>query len=160
MTLGSNGVAAIAGSFLALVVRGVLAPVNWHLVFLVSVPIAVVDTVWAYPKLNDTEPRQVAKPDRTGYLTFAVGPVAVMVAIAYGLRPYGGHSMGGPARGCSARWSAGSRRSACPAVRHRGVAGGGGDGPVRPAPQPAAVDVPVGVTVDRAEPVPLLGSGS
>ena len=94
MALGINGVAAIAGSFLGLVVGGVLAPVNWHLVFLVSVPIAVVGTVWAYLKLHDTAPRQVAKLDWGGNITFAVGLVAVMVAITYGLQPYGGHSMG------------------------------------------------------------------
>jgi MFS family permease len=94
LALGINGVAAIAGSFLGLVVGGVLAPVNWHLVFLVSVPFGLVGTVWAYLRLHDTSPRRHAKPDWPGNITFAVGLVAVLVAITYGLQPYGGHAMG------------------------------------------------------------------
>jgi MFS family permease len=94
LALGINGVAAIAGSFLGLVVGGVLAPINWHWVFLVSVPFGVIGTFWAYIKLHDTSERHRAKMDWWGNLTFAVGLIAVMVAITYGLQPYGGHSMG------------------------------------------------------------------
>jgi MFS family permease len=36
LALGINGVAAIAGSFLGLILGGLLAPVSWRLVFLVS----------------------------------------------------------------------------------------------------------------------------
>jgi MFS family permease len=92
--LGINGVAAIAGSFIGLVIGGVLAPVNWHLVFLVSVPIGVLGTVWAYLKLHDTGERKHAKMDWWGNITFAVGLVAVLVGITYGIQPYGSHSMG------------------------------------------------------------------
>jgi len=63
-------------------------------VFLVSVPFGVIGTVWAYLKLHDTSERQKAHMDWGGNITFAVGLVAVMVAITYGLQPYGGHSMG------------------------------------------------------------------
>ncbi len=94
LALGINGVAAIAGSFLGLVVGGVLAPINWHWVFLVSVPFGVIGTIWAYLKLHDTSPRHHARMDWAGNVTFAIGLVAVMVAITYGLQPYGGHSMG------------------------------------------------------------------
>ena len=94
LALGINGVAAIAGSFLGLVVGGVLAPINWHWVFLVSVPFGVIGTIWAYLKLHDTSERHHARMDWAGNATFAVGLIAVMVAITYGLQPYGGHSMG------------------------------------------------------------------
>jgi len=94
LALGINGVAAIAGSFLGLVVGGVLAPINWHWVFLVSVPFGVIGTIWAYLKLHDTAERHHAKMDWAGNVTFALGLIAVMVAITYGLQPYGGHSMG------------------------------------------------------------------
>ena len=94
LALGINGVAAVAGSFLGLVVGGVLAPVNWHWVFLVSVPFGVIGTIWAYLRLHDTSARQKAHLDWGGNITFAVGLVAVMVAITYGLQPYGGHPMG------------------------------------------------------------------
>jgi MFS family permease len=94
LALGINGVAAVAGSFIGLVVGGVLAPVNWHWIFLVSVPFGVIGTIWAYIKLHDTSTRHKSRMDWGGNVTFAVGLVAVMVAITYGLQPYGGHSMG------------------------------------------------------------------
>src|SRR5882724_3592866 len=48
LALGVNSIAAIAGSFLGLVLGGVLAPVSWRLVFLVSVPVGLFATVWSY----------------------------------------------------------------------------------------------------------------
>jgi MFS family permease len=92
--LGINGVAAIAGSFLGLVIGGLLGPLNWHLVFLVSVPFGVFGTVWAYRKLRDTGERRPARMDWWGNVSFAVGLVAVLVGITYGIQPYGGHVMG------------------------------------------------------------------
>ncbi|GAY07765.1 permease, multidrug efflux [Pseudonocardia sp. N23] len=94
MALGISGVAAIAGSFLGLVIGGLLGPVNWHLVFLVSVPFGVFGTIWAYLKLRDTGTRTRAKMDWWGNATFAVGLIAVLVGITYGIQPYGGHTMG------------------------------------------------------------------
>jgi MFS family permease len=94
LALGINGVAAIAGSFLGLVIGGLLGPVNWHLVFLVSVPFGVFGTIWAYLKLHDTSERQDAKMDWWGNLTFAIGLIAVLVGITYGIQPYGGYVMG------------------------------------------------------------------
>jgi MFS family permease len=94
MALGINGVAAIAGSFIGLVLGGVLAPVNWHLVFLLSVPFGVIGTVWAYLKLHDTGQHERTRMDWAGNVTFAAGLIAIMVAITYGIQPYGTHSMG------------------------------------------------------------------
>ncbi|MDQ1702602.1 MAG: hypothetical protein QOF57_1854, partial [Frankiaceae bacterium] len=92
--LGINGVAAIGGSFLGLLIGGVLAPINWRLVFLVSVPIGIFGTVWAYLKLEDNGVRQKASIDWVGNITFAVGLVGILTGIVYGLQPYGGHTMG------------------------------------------------------------------
>ena len=94
LALGVNSIAAIAGSFLGLVVGGVLAPISWRLVFLVSVPIGVIATVWAYHSLRELGERRPARIDWWGNLTFAVGLVAVMIGITYGIQPYGGHTMG------------------------------------------------------------------
>jgi EmrB/QacA subfamily drug resistance transporter len=94
LAMGINGVAAIAGSFLGLVIGGVLAPVNWHWIFLVSVPFGVLGTIWAYLKLHDTGIRQKAKMDWWGNITFAVGLIAVLVGITYGIQPYGTDTMG------------------------------------------------------------------
>ena len=89
MALGINGVAAIAGSFLGLVIGGVLAPVDWNLVFIVSVPFGLFGTVWAYLKLRDTGERRHAEMDWWGNITFAVGLIAVLVGITYGIQPHG-----------------------------------------------------------------------
>jgi MFS family permease len=99
LALGINGVAAIAGSFIGLVVGGVLAPVEWRLVFVVSVPIGLFGTVWAYRKLVDLSPRRAARIDWWGNITFALGLIAVMVGMTYGIQPYAGHTMGWTAPG-------------------------------------------------------------
>ncbi|TWP36882.1 MFS transporter [Leekyejoonella antrihumi] len=92
--LGLNQVAGIGGSFIGLVVGGLLAPVEWHLVFLVSVPIGAFGTVWAYLKLHDTGIRRHAEMDWWGNISFAVGLISVLVGITYGIQPYAGHTMG------------------------------------------------------------------
>ncbi|MGW7023741.1 MFS transporter [Streptomyces decoyicus] len=94
LALGLNQVAGITGSFVGLVLGGLLGPVNWRLVFLVSVPFGVFGTVWAYLKLRDTGIRTPARPDWWGNLTFAAGLIALLAGITYGIQPYGGHTMG------------------------------------------------------------------
>lgn len=94
LALGLNQVTAIAGTFVGLVLGGVLAPVQWRLVFLVSVPIGVFGTVWAYLKLHDTGITQRARLDWWGNAAFAIGLIAVLVGITYGIQPYRGHTMG------------------------------------------------------------------
>ncbi|MGA9774793.1 MAG: MFS transporter [Candidatus Dormiibacterota bacterium] len=94
LALGTNMVAAIAGSFIGLVLGGVLGPIEWHLVFLVSVPFGIFGTIWAYLKLKDTGLRVRSTIDWWGNLTFAVGLISVLVGITYGILPYDGQAMG------------------------------------------------------------------
>jgi MFS family permease len=94
LAMGVNSIAAIAGSFLGLVLGGVLAPVSWRLIFLVSVPIGVVATFWSYHSLRELGIRRAARIDWWGNVTFALGLVGVMIGITYGIQPYGGHDMG------------------------------------------------------------------
>ena len=94
MALGLNQVSAIAGSFIGLVLGGVLGPVSWRLVFLVSVPFGIFGTVWSYLKLKELGVRTRAKLDLGGNLTFAAGLIAVLAGITYGIQPYGSHVMG------------------------------------------------------------------
>ncbi|HLG68572.1 MAG TPA: MFS transporter [Acidimicrobiales bacterium] len=94
LALGINTVAAIAGSFIGLILGGLLGPVSWRLVFLISVPVGLFGTVWAYLKLRDTGVRLPSRIDWWGNVTFAVGLVAVLVGITYGVLPYGHHLMG------------------------------------------------------------------
>jgi MFS family permease len=92
--LGLNSIAAIAGSFIGLILGGVLGPVNWHLIFLVSVPVGLFGTVWAYFMLHDIGVRKQARMDWWGNVLFGGGLIALLVGITYGLLPYGGHPMG------------------------------------------------------------------
>jgi MFS family permease len=92
--MGINGIAAIGGSFLGLILGGVLAPIEWRLVFLVSVPFGLFGTVWAYIKLRDNGVRIPAKIDWLGNALFAIGLVSVLTGIVYSLLPYGGHPTG------------------------------------------------------------------
>src|ERR1700689_291150 len=92
--LGINGIAAVGGSFLGLILGGVLAPIEWRLVFLVSVPFGLFGTVWAYLKLKDNGIRIPAKIDWLGNALFAVGLISVLTGIVYSLLPYGGHPTG------------------------------------------------------------------
>src|ERR1700726_2220685 len=94
LALGLNQVAAIAGSFIGLVLGGVLGPIGWRYVFLVSVPFGVLGTIWSYLKLRELGIRRPAALDWWGNLTFAAGLIAVLVGITYGIQPYGRHTMG------------------------------------------------------------------
>ncbi|MGN6605989.1 MAG: MFS transporter [Jatrophihabitans sp.] len=94
--LGVNQVAALAGSFLGLVIGGVLSEWNWRAVFWVSVPVGVWGTIAGYRTLHDAPGtrKEKVRVDWWGNLTFGVGLIAVLVGITYALQPYGGHTMG------------------------------------------------------------------
>src|SRR3954451_21422658 len=94
--LGVNQVSALAGSFLGLIIGGVLSEWDWRAVFWVSVPVGIWGTWMGYRTLHD-DPRDAGRKvviDWWGNVTFGVGLIAVLVAITYGLQPYGGHVMG------------------------------------------------------------------
>ena len=75
--------------FVGLILGGLLAPINWRLVFLISVPVGLFATVWAYLKLvrsaaSRNAPRSTGgamSPSRSGWSL-------VMVGVTYGIRPY------------------------------------------------------------------------
>jgi len=94
MALGISQVAGIAGSFLGLVLGGVLAAIDWRLVFVVSVPVGLLGTVWSYVSLREIGVRTKARIDWLGNVTFAVGLIGLLTGITYGIQPYGGHVMG------------------------------------------------------------------
>ncbi len=104
--IGINQVAFIGGSLVGLVVGGILASIptlhlgllvipTWRLIFLVSVPVGVVGTLWAYAKLRETSTRRSGQRiDFVGNALFGVGLTLVLIATTYGLLPYGSSSMG------------------------------------------------------------------
>lgn len=95
MAMGLNQIAAVGGSLLGLVVGGVLADIHWRLIFLVSVPVGLFGTVWGYLKLKETGTiNKSEKLDWWGNGTFAVGLTVLLLALTYGIMPYGNAKMG------------------------------------------------------------------
>jgi len=94
MALGINNIVGVSGMFVGLVLGGLLAPISWRLVFLISVPVGLFGTVWAYLKLEERGEHRRTQVDWWGNVTFAVGLVCLMVAVTYGIRPYGAHTTG------------------------------------------------------------------
>jgi MFS family permease len=94
MALGINNIVGVSGMFVGLVLGGVLAPINWRLVFLISVPVGLFGTVWAYMKLREVPRSGRRKIDWPGNVTFALGLILLMVAVTYGIRPSGASSTG------------------------------------------------------------------
>jgi EmrB/QacA subfamily drug resistance transporter len=93
--LGINQIAAILGSVIGLILGGILSYFDWRLVFLVSVPVGIAGTIWAYTMLRETaKPRSHQKIDWLGNVTFAAGATILLIGITYGIEPYGSSSTG------------------------------------------------------------------
>ncbi|MHB8190106.1 MAG: MFS transporter [Ferrimicrobium sp.] len=94
LALGTNMVAFTAGTFIGLVLGGLLGPIDWRLVFLVSVPVGIVGTAWGIINLKENGVRTPAKIDWLGNAAFALGLVSLLVGIVYGIEPYHSNAMG------------------------------------------------------------------
>ena len=94
MAMGINQVAAIAGSFLGLIIGGLLSEWHWRAVFWVSVPVGILGTIWSYRSLHELGDKRPGRLDIPGNLTFAAGLSALLAAITYGIQPYGDDTMG------------------------------------------------------------------
>ncbi len=89
LALGINTIAGIGGSFIGLIIGGLLADIDWRAIFWVNVPFGAVGTAWAYWKLKDMRPPRREKMDWGGNLTFAFGLIFILIAINEGIQPYG-----------------------------------------------------------------------
>ena len=94
MALGVNQIAGISGQFVGLLLGGLLAAWDWRAVFWINVPIGLFGTVWAYRSLREIATTRRASIDWAGNVLFALGAGALLVAITYGIQPYGGHPTG------------------------------------------------------------------
>lgn len=93
--LGLNMVAFLSGQFIGLILGGILAFYHWRYVFLVSVPVGIMGTVWAYIKLKETNlPEKAKKIDVWGNLAFLSGLTIFLIGITYALLPYEQDPMG------------------------------------------------------------------
>jgi MFS family permease len=93
-SLGINQIAFIGGNVIGVVLGGILAAVNWRLDFLISVPVGLVGSVWAFVALHEIGKRQAQPLDWMGNLTFAGGLLALMFGLTEALTPYGNETMG------------------------------------------------------------------
>ena len=89
MALGVNQVAAVAGSFLGLLIGGLLSEWDWRAVFWVGVPIGVLGTIWSLRSLHELGERTPAKLDWAGTVTLGLGLTVVLTAITYSIQPHG-----------------------------------------------------------------------
>lgn len=94
MALGTNMVAAVAGSFLGLLIGGFLSEWHWKAVFWVGVPIGVIGTIWSYRSLKELGVRTAGRLDWAGTLTFGLGLTVLLIGITYGIQPYGDSTTG------------------------------------------------------------------
>ena len=93
--LGINMTAVIAGSIIGLVLGGVLALFNWRYIFLVSVPVGALGTVWSYAKLKEIgAKRENQRLDIWGNATFGGGLTLILIGVTYALIPYESSPMG------------------------------------------------------------------
>src|SRR6185436_3756249 len=94
MALGVNMVAAVAGSFLGLLIGGVLSEWDWRAIFWVGVPVGILGTIWSLRSLKELGVRTPGKLDWAGSLTFWVGLTVLLTGITYGIQPYGNSTIG------------------------------------------------------------------
>src|SRR3954452_1070534 len=94
MALGINQIAAIAGSFIGLILGGVLAVIDWRAVFIVSVPVGIIGTIWSYKSLHEVGTRNPGSLDIPGNLAFLLGLTSLLTGITYGIQPYGDSATG------------------------------------------------------------------
>ena len=93
--LGFNQIAAIGGNLTGLLIGGVLAAIDWHLIFLISVPIGIAGAIWAYMALHEIASiRKNQKLDIPGNITFAVSLTTILLSLSYGILPYGNSPTG------------------------------------------------------------------
>jgi MFS family permease len=94
MALGVNMVAAVAGSFLGLLIGGVLSQWDWRAIFWVGVPVGILGTIWSLSSLKELGVRTPGRVDWAGNVTFGVGLTILLTGITYGIQPYGGSTTG------------------------------------------------------------------
>jgi len=81
MALGINNIVGVSGLFVGLILGGLLAPISWRMVFMISVPVGLFGTGWAYMKLQELSTPRRSRVDWPGNISFALGLIRIMVSI-------------------------------------------------------------------------------
>jgi MFS family permease len=95
MALGVNGIAFAGGSIVGLIVGGLLAAIDWHLIFMISVPIGVAGAIWSYLALHEISTlKRGQKLDIPGNVAFGASLTAILISLTYAMMPYGSAQTG------------------------------------------------------------------
>ncbi len=95
MALGINGIAFAGGSIVGLIVGGLLAAIDWHLIFMISVPIGIAGAVWSYLALHEIATmKKDQKLDIPGNVAFGASLAILLIALTYAMLPYGSAQTG------------------------------------------------------------------
>jgi MFS family permease len=94
MALGINQVAAVAGSFLGLLLGGLLSEWDWRAIFWVGIPVGVIGTIWGVRSLRELGERTPGSLDWTGTLTLGLGLSVLLTGITYSIQPHGDSATG------------------------------------------------------------------
>ena len=93
--MGINQISAIIGSVVGLIIGGVLSAIDWHLIFLISVPVGILGAIWSYIALYEIATiKKKQKIDILGNITFALSLTLILLSMTYGLLPFEGSSIG------------------------------------------------------------------
>jgi MFS family permease len=83
------------GGLIGLILGGILSTIDWHLIFLISVPVGILGAVWSYLALHEiAKIRENQKVDILGNVTFGVALTLILISMTYGLLPYGTSNTG------------------------------------------------------------------
>ena len=92
---GVVGISFAAGSVTGLLVGGLLAVVDWRLVFLVNVPFGILNILWSYKVIYNVSPGTGrVQIDWLGAAILAAGLFLILLGLALSTVPYGGHMLG------------------------------------------------------------------
>lgn len=93
--MGFNQIAAVGGGLIGLIVGGLLAAIDWHLVFLISIPFGIAGTLWAYLELHEIASiEKDQKFDIPGNVLFAAGIMLILLGLTYSIVGYNGNPTG------------------------------------------------------------------
>lgn len=94
--LGLNQVAFMAGSLIGIVLGGILAPFDFHWIFIVNIPFALAGAIWSYKFIKEEKFTLKRKKslDIPGNIFISLGLVLLSLGFTYALVPYGNSQLG------------------------------------------------------------------
>ncbi|WP_220211445.1 MFS transporter [Reticulibacter mediterranei] len=91
LALGIPPITTLLGVIIGLILGGILAYVDWRLVFFVSVPLGIVGTIWAYIMLREVVTNGGNHTmDRADTIPLIGGATLLLLGITSGIEPYNG----------------------------------------------------------------------